>query len=252
MNGNLKVDNKDFTVTLSDDKKTATVTATTGNQYYVGSKEVNVGGEAVTVGAPMISNVKVVGNKATVILSGEVEGAAGYDYVISTDRDCITNKDYDAVNKNQVKTSTTFEYVGQGTYYAYCHAWKRDANGKKVFGEWSNAYPFSVSAITPSQPVITSVKVKGSTVTVTYTKASNADGYDVVLGTSTKKVNGETRPVEYGKLVKKNIKGNVVTATFKNVKKGTYYAGLHAFNKTSEDGKKVFSQWSNVKKVNVK
>ena len=73
MNGNLKVDNKDFTVTLSDDKKTATVTATTGNQYYVGSKEVNVGGEAVTVGAPMISNVKVVGNKATVILSGNLK-----------------------------------------------------------------------------------------------------------------------------------------------------------------------------------
>ena len=86
----------------------------------------------------------------------------------------------------------------------------------------------------------------------TYTKASNADGCDIVLGTSTKKVNGETRPVEYGTLVKKNIKGNVVTATFKNVKKGTYYAGLHAFNKTSEDGKKVFSQWSNVKKVTVK
>ena len=41
-------------------------------------------------------------------------------------------------------------------------------------------------------------------------------------------------------------------ATFKNVKKGTYYAGLHAFNRTSEDGKKVFSQWSNVKKVTVK
>ena len=200
----------------------------------------------------MISNVIVTGNKANVILSGEVEGASGYDYVISTDRDCITNKDYTSVNKNQVKTNTTFEYVGQNTYYAYCHAWKRDENGKKVFSDWSNAYPFVVSAITPSQPVITSVKVSGSTVTVTYTKASNADGYDVVLGTSTKKVNGETRPVEYGKLVKKNIKGNVVTATFKNVKKGTYYAGLHAFNRTSEDGKKVFSQWSNVKKVNVK
>ena len=49
-----------------------------------------------------------------------------------------------------------------------------------------------------------------------------------------------------------NIAFDVVTATFKNVKKGTYYAGLHAFNRTSEDGKKVFSQWSNVKKVNVK
>ncbi|MGN8755173.1 hypothetical protein [Blautia sp. HCP3S3_C4] len=36
------------------------------------------------------------------------------------------------------------------------------------------------------------------------------------------------------------------------MKKKTYYAGLHAFNRTSEDGKKVFSQWSNVKKVTVK
>ena len=251
MNGNLKVDNKDFTVTLSDDKKTATVAATTGNKYYVGSKEVTVGGEVASVEAPMISSVKVVGNKATVVLSGESDGATGYDYVISTDRDCITNKDYDSVNKNQVKTDTTFDYVGQGTYYAYCHAWKR-VDGKKVFSDWSNAYPFAVSAITPSQPTITSVKASGSTVTVTYTKADNADGYDVVLGTSSKKVNGEVRPVEYGKLVKKNVKGNVVTVTFKNVEKGTYYAGLHAYNKTSEDGKKVFSQWSNVKKVTVK
>ena len=146
----------------------------------------------------------------------------------------------------------SFNYVQQGTYYAYCHAWTRNAEGKKIFGEWSNIYPFSVSAITPAQPVITSVKAKGTTVTVTYTKAANAEGYDVVLGSAAKKVNGEYRPVSYGKLVKKNIKGNVVTATFKNVKKGTYYAGLHAFNKTSEDGKKVFSQWSNVKKVTVK
>ena len=253
MNGNVKVPTEKYVVTENADG-TVTVTPAKDSKYYIGSKTVTLAGSEANEkpGTPMISNVKVVGNKATVILSGEAEGASGYDYVISTDRDCITNKDYTSVNKNQVKTNTTFEYVGQGIYYAYCHAWKRDANGKKVFSDWSNAYPFVVSAITPSQPVITSVKVKGSTVTVTYTKASNADGYDVVLGTSTKKVNGETRPVEYGKLVKKNIKGNVVTATFKNVKKGTYYAGLHAFNRTSEDGKKVFSQWSNVKKVTVK
>ena len=251
MNGNVKVPSEKYVVTENTDG-TVTVTPAKDSKYYTGSKTITLNSDKTKVGTPMISNVKVVGNKATVILSGEVEGASGYDYVISTDRDCITNKDYTSVNKNQVKTNTIFEYVGQGQYYAYCHAWTRDENGKKVFGEWSNAYPFSVSAITPSQPVITSVKVSGSTVTVTYTKASNADGYDVVLGTSTKKVNGETRPVEYGTLVKKNIKGNVVTATFKNVKKGTYYAGLHAFNRTSEDGKKVFSQWSNVKKVTVK
>ena len=253
LNGYIPVASTEYTAKNNGDG-TYTITANSTSKNYTGSVKVNADGKAEDEkpDAPMISSVKVVGNKATVILSGDVDGAVGYDYVISTDRDCITNKDYAAVNKNQVKTTTDFTYVQQDTYYAYCHAWKRDENGKKVFSDWSSAYPFVVSAITPSQPVITSVKVSGSTVTVTYTKASNADGYDVVLGTATKKVNGETRPVEYGTLVKKNIKGNVVTATFKNVKKGTYYAGLHAFNRTSEDGKKVFSQWSNVKKVTVK
>ena len=252
MNGNLKVDNKDFTVKLSDDKKTATVAATAGNQYYVGSKDVTVGGEVVKVGTPIISNVKVAGNKATVILSGEADGAVGYDYVISTDRDCIKNKNYDSISKNQVQTSTTFKYVQQGTYYAYCHAWKRDENGKKVFGEWSNAYPFSVTSITPDAPVITNVTVSGSTIKVTYKAAANATGYDVVLGTGSKKENGETRPYQYGNHKKLNLKEGTVTATFKKVPKGTWVVGMHAFNRTSEDGKKVFSPWSNLKKATVK
>ena len=251
MNGNVKVPTEKYVVTENADG-TVTVTPAKDSKYYIGSKTVTLAGSEANEkpGTPMISNVKVVGNKATVILSGEADGATGYDYVISKANDTTTARV--DVTKNQVKTTGDFNYVQQGTYYAYCHAWKRGADGKKVFGDWSNAFPFVVSAITPAQPVITSVKAKGTTVTVTYTQASNATGYDVVLGTAAKNVNGEVRPVSYGKLVKKNIKGNVVTATFKNVKKGTYYAGLHAFNKTSEDGKKVFSQWSNVKKVTVK
>ena len=243
--GRVDVEASEYTVEKKDGK--ATITANKTSKNYKGSKTVNA---ATEIGAPVISGVTVVGNKATVILSGEADGASGYDYVISKANDTTTARV--DVTKNQAKTTGDFTYVQQGTYYAYCHAWTRNAEGKKVFGEWSNIYPFSVSAITPAQPVITSVKAKGTTVTVTYTKAANAEGYDVVLGSAAKKVNGEYRPVSYGKLVKKNIKGNVVTATFKNVKKGTYYAGLHAFNKTSEDGKKVFSQWSNVKKVTVK
>ena len=253
MNGYIPVPVTEYTVKENDDK-TYTVTANKDSKNYTGSKTVVAEGQKPTdkPETPMIQSVKVVGNKATVILSGETEGAVGYDYVISTDKDCINNKDYDKVNKNILNTTTDFTYVGQDVYYAYCHAWKRGEDGKKIFSDWSNAYPFVVSAITPSQPAITSVKVKGSTVTVTYTKSSNADGYDVVLGSKVATVAGEKRPVEYGTLVKKNIKGNTVTATFKNVKKGTYYAGLHAFNRTSEDGKKVFSPWSNVKKVTVK
>ena len=251
MNGYIPVPTTEYTVKDNGDK-TYTVTANETSKNYTGSKTVVAEGQKPTdkPETPMIEKVNVVGNKATVILSGETEGAVGYDYVISRDKDCINNKDYDKVNKNILNTTTDFTYVGQDVYYAYCHAWKRGEDGKKIFSDWSNAYPFVVSAITPSQPAVTSVKVKGSSVTVTYTKSSNADGYDVVLGSKAATVAGEKRPVEYGELVKKNQK--TTTVTFKNVKKGTYYVGLHAFNRTSEDGKKVFSPWSNVKKVTVK
>ena len=253
MNGSVKVPAEKYVVTENADG-TVTVTPAKDSKYYTGSKTVTVNGSDSNEkpGTPMISNVKVVGNKATVILSGDTDAAAGYDYVISTDRDCITNKDYDSVNKNQVQTSTTFKYVQQGTYYAYCHAWKRDANGKKVFSDWSNAYPFIVSAITPDAPVITNVTVSGSTIKVTYKAAANATGYDVVLGTDSKKENGETRPYHYGNHKVLNLKEGTVTATFKKVPKGTWVVGMHAFNRTSEDGKKVFSPWSNLKKATVK
>ena len=253
VNGYIPVASAEYTSKNNGDG-TYTVSAVSTSKNYTGSVTVKADGKAEDEkpNAPMISSVKVVGNQATAILSGDSEGAAGYDYVISTDRDCITNKDYDSVNKNQVQTSTTFKYVQQGTYYAYCHAWKRDANGKKVFSDWSNAYPFVVSAITPDAPVITNVTVSGSTIKVTYKAAANATGYDVVLGTSSKKENGETRPYNYGAHKVLNLKEGTVTATFKNVPKGTWTVGMHAFNRTSENGRKVFSPWSNLKKATVK
>ena len=39
-------------------------------------------------------------------------------------------------------------------------------------------------------------------------------------------------------IMSKKIKGNTVTVTFKNIKSGTYYIGLHAWNRTSEDNSK--------------
>ena len=244
----------DYTLSYGENKEVGvgTVTITAKGKNYKGTKDAtfNIVEAKPEVGKAMISDVVVKGNVATPVLSGDVDGAVGYDYVIATEED-YQNGRVD-ISKNILKTNTNFYYVQKGTYYAYCHAWKRDENGKKVFGAWSNIYKFEVTATTPSTPKITSVKAKGNTVTVTYTASQNATGYDVVLGNSVKKVNGEKRPVDYGTLVEKNIKGNVVTVTFKNVKKGTYYAGLHSFNRTSEDGKKVFSKWSNAKKVTVK
>ena len=249
MNGNIVEKKENFDLKDNGDG-TATVSVVDGGKNYTGSVSVQISDADAKVGTPLLTNVIVKGNTATPVLSSEVDGAVGYDYVIATEED-YKNGRID-VSKNVLKTNTKFYYVQEGTYYAYCHAWKRDENNKKVFGEWSNIYKFTVTATTPATPQITSVSVKGNTVTVKYTKSADATGYDVVLGSSVKKVNGESRPVDYGTLVKKNIKGNVVTATFKNVPTGKYYAGLHSFNKTSEDGSKVFSKWSKTETVTVK
>ena len=258
MNGSVKlVEGKDYEVSYGENKEigegTVTIKALSSNKNYTGSQTVkfNIVKDAPVVGKTMISDVKVVGNKATVILSGEADGASGYDYVISTDKDCTTSKDYDAISKNQVKTSTTFKYVQKGTYYAYCHAWTRDKNGKKVFGEWSEGKEFEVEATTPAAPVITEVKVKGSTITVTYNKVSNAAGYDVVLGISSKNDNGELRPYRYGDHKILNISKNKVTVQFKNVPKKNWVVGMHAFTKDPDTNKKVFSRWSNLMPANV-
>ena len=248
LNGTVIVPATEYDAKFSEDGKKVTVTAKADSKKYTGSKEITL--ESAKVGQAMIANVVVKGNTVTPVLSSEVDEAVGYDYVIATEEDYKNGRV--GVSKNILKTNTDFHYVQQGTYYAYCHAWKRNAEGKKVFGEWSNIVKFTVTATTPSTPTVKSVKVKGSTVTVTYTVSEDATGYDVVLGSAVKKVNGEKRPVDYGTLVKKNIKGNVVTATFKNVPAGKYYAGVHSFNRTSENGSKVFSKWSNSKAVTVK
>ena len=253
-NTGVVVPESEYTVEFNGNES-VTVTAKKDSKYYTGSQTKDIEKEEIVKPAkPFIKNVEVVGNSATVVLADMEDDAKGYDYVISTDPNCTENKNYDDVIKNQLNKDATFQYAQTGVYYAFCHSWVRDENGQKLFSDWSEAYPFAISAITPDQPKITSVKVKGSTVTVTYTKTANASGYDVVLGSEVKKVgdSGEKRPVNYGTLVKKNIKGNTVTATFKNVPKGTYYAGMHAFNRTRTDNKKVFSPWSESKKVTVK
>ena len=103
--------------------------------------------------------------------------------------------------------------------------------------------------LTPFTPKIVRVQEKYGTVKVTYTKCANATGYDVVIGRKAGYVHGEYRPLDYGKMVQKAYKGSTVTVTFTNVPSGKYYVGLHAYNRTSADKKKVFSPWSEAKRI---
>ncbi len=251
MNGSVLVNAKEYDLTVADGK--ATVTATKDNKNYTGTQTVDIKHELEKPEAPAISGFNVSGNKVTVILSDEAEGATGYDYVISRSKDPDDKEARVDVVKNQVQTLANFKYVPQGMYYAYCHAWKRDENGKKVFSNWSNVKSFTVTATTPEKPEILSVKRSGSTITVTYKESAYSEGYDVVLGNGSKKEHGETRPYQYGKYKKLNVKPGVCEAVFKNIPAGTYYVGVHSWNRSAEENNnKVFSKWSDLEKVTVK
>ena len=119
----------------------------------------------------MISNIRVSGNTVTPILSGDVDGAVGYDYVLSTSADVTDTASRVDISKNILDTNTSFYYVETGTYYVYCHAWMRDENGLKVFGDWSNAIEVQVNAVTPERPMIQSAKLKGRNLTVTWSRS---------------------------------------------------------------------------------
>ena len=231
-----------------------TVTDTDGNVYKTDGKVYgtdgsvkNADGSYAQPAKPMIESAEAVKNSVNVVVSDDCAGAEGYDYVIGTSADMLQTKQYTSVLKNKT-LETSFKFVDKGTWYVACHAWTKNAAGKKVFGTWSEVKEVTVTAVTPQTPKIKKVTVKGSSVTVTYTKCKNAKGYDLVLGTE---LDGSKLPDGKNKVVKK-IKGNTVTVTFKNVKSGTHYLALHAWNRTSEDNTKVFSKWSNVKKVTVK
>lgn len=227
-----------------------TIVTPDGVTHRTDGAEIAYNGTVQKPATPKWETVAVSGNKGSVILSEEAFGAKGYDYVISKNKDCIVDKDYLQVNKNQLLTRTDFTYIQKGTYYAYCHAWIRGADGKKVFSGWSDAYKFVVKETTPKSPVIRSVKKTGkNSITITVAKGTASKGYDIVLGKQVRKVKGEQRPVNYGTYVKKNQKSS--TITFKNLKKGTYYISAHSFNRGA-DNKKVFSPWGNIRKIVIK
>lgn len=233
--------------------KDETVTDTKGNTYSTDGSITDSDGNYTRPAKAVIKNVSVSKNSVKMVLNEECKGALKYDYVIGTSEDMLKTGQYTKVLKNQEELKSAFAYMDKGTWYVACHAWFKGEDGKKVFGQWSEIHKVDVSTITPQTPVISKVTVKGSTVTVKYTKSKNSQGYDVVLSDTLTRTNGQKRPAVSGEnYYVKKIKGNTVTVTFKNVKSGTYYIGLHAWNRTSEDNSKTFSEWSNVRKVKMK
>ena len=197
-----------------------------------------------------ISSYSIDRNKLTVKLAKGCAGAQGYDFVISKKSDMLQTGKFSKTVSSTGKPQASFRYLSKGTWYVAARSWVLDAQGNKVYGSWTKVKKIKITVVTPQQPKIRDITVKGNTVTVTYTKCKNATGYEILLGTKYKTSAGEKYPVK--KYVKRTEGKNTVTVTFTNVKKGTWYVAVRSWNKTSKDKSRVYSPYSTMKKFKTK
>ena len=196
-----------------------------------------------------ISSHSIDRNKLTVKLSKGCAGAQGYDFVISRKSNMLQTGKFSQTVSSTDKPQASFRYLAKGTWYVAARSWVLDAQGNKVYGSWTKVKKIKITVITPQQPKIRDITVKGNTVTVTYTKCKNATGYEILLGTKYKTSAGEKYPVK--KYVKRTEGKNTVTVTFTNVKKGTWYVTVRSWNRTSKNKSRVYSPYSTMKKFAV-
>ena len=197
-----------------------------------------------------ISSHSIDRNKLTVKLSKGCAGAQGYDFVISKKSDMLKTGKFSKTVSSTGKPQASFKYLSKGTWYVAARSWALDAQGNKVYGSWTKIKKIKITVVTPQQPKIRDITVKGNTVTITYTKCKNATGYEILLGTKYKTSAGEKYPVK--KYVKRTEGKNTVTVTFTNIKKGTWYVTVRSWNKTSKDKSRVYSPYSAMKKFKTK
>ena len=195
-----------------------------------------------------ISSHSIDRNKLTVKLSKGCAGVQGYDFVISKKSNMLQTGKFSQTVSSTGKPQASFRYLAKGTWYVAARSWVLDAQGNKVYGSWTKIKKIKITVVTPQQPKIRNITVKGNTVTVTYTKCKNATGYEILLGNKYKTSAGEKYPV------KKHLKrtGNTTTVTFTNVKKGTWYVTIRAWNQTSKDKSRVYNPYSAMKKFKTK
>jgi len=143
-----------------------------------------------------ISSHSIDRNKLTVKLSKGCEGAQGYDFVISKKSDMLKTGKFSKTVSSTGKPQASFKYLSKGTWYVAARSWVLDAQGNKVYGSWTKVKKIKITVVTPQQPKIRDITVKGNTVTVTYTKCKNATGYEILLGTKYKTSAGEKYPVK--------------------------------------------------------
>lgn len=153
------------------------------------------------------------------------------------------------------ESRTVFRNLEKGTYYVGVRSYKRE-NGRTIYGEWSEVKKIHITGDTPYRAEIKATAKNGKNLKV-MPRFSDRDwrvkGYDVVLARGTTINDDSSRAVPApAKIVyqKKDISPKTLSVTFKNIKPGTYYLGIQSYSITN--GKKIYGQWSELKKITVR
>jgi hypothetical protein len=217
VNGNT-VDSDNYTVSYSDDKvNVGTVTVTvTGKGNYTGSKKATYKIKAQSI---KDANVKGVPTTAKTYTGKAIKPSI----TVTVGKKTLSTDDYTVkYSNNKEPGKATITIKGQGNYS----------------GTITKTFKIALAKTT----VKTAKSSKAKKATITWSKVTGADGYEVYQATS-----------KSGKYTKVTTikKGSTVSYTKSSLKSGkTYYYKVRAYRNV--DGKKVYGSYSAVKSVKVK
>ncbi len=199
---------------------------------------------------PHIDQVTVYNNMITVDVSG-FSGDAYY-CVLGTrmgENGVPVRENGGRIAVGQTGRKVVFRNVPEGNYYIAARA--LTVNGtEKNYSVWSNVEDADISVETPKRPRITNAKVSGKnlSVTVDVINPKRILAYNLVLAKGQKLSDSSTAaaavPVNPVRRIQDSKKKNV---SLKNLKAGTYYLGIQTYR--IEDGNRIYSQWSPLKKI---
>ena len=225
---------EDYTVSYSNNKEIGSATVTIkGCNDYLGSTKVNFSILPQTVKNIKVSNVLTNSLK---LYWNKLENADGYKIYKYNE----SNKKYDLLKTISKNTTTSYKdtkVVSATTYLYKITAYKKV--NKKVYEGLKDEKVKVTSK--PLQPVLKLSSTSTGKVTLTYSSkvSKKSDGYEVYMATS-----------KQGKYTLiKNTDSTKITKSKLTSKKG-YYFKVRAYRKV--DGKKIYSNYSQVKYIKVK
>ena len=193
--------------------------------------------------APVIKTGEGKGNHLIAELSGPIDDADGYDYVLVKKAEDLETETF-VRHVTTTGTKAKMEYVPKGEYLLFVRAYQKKEKTRTAYSPWSEGKAVAVGVETPRTPAVRKAEVKKCDVKLSLKTVSKADGYEAVLA---RKV---TKGVPSGIIQKKNVsKAGTKTVLFTGLKKGTVYPVIRSY--LTQNGTKVYSPWSAGQKLEI-